>query len=50
MNGLGIKRGALIVFEGCDRAGKTTQCKKLVEKLNELGIKSQFMQFPGTIS
>ncbi|EEB15345.1 thymidylate kinase, putative [Pediculus humanus corporis] len=38
--------GALIVFEGCDRAGKTTQCKKLVEKLNELGIKSQFMQFP----
>lgn len=22
-------RGALIVLEGCDRAGKTTQCKKL---------------------
>lgn len=24
-------RGALIVLEGCDRAGKTTQCKKLGE-------------------
>lgn len=23
------KRGALIVVEGCDRAGKTTQCKRL---------------------
>lgn len=22
-------RGALIVLEGCDRAGKTTQCKQL---------------------
>lgn len=23
------QRGALIVLEGCDRAGKTTQCKKI---------------------
>lgn len=22
-----VNRGALIVLEGCDRAGKTTQCK-----------------------
>lgn len=22
-------RGALIVLEGCDRSGKTTQCKRL---------------------
>lgn len=22
-------RGALIVFEGCDRAGKTSQCRDL---------------------
>lgn len=22
-------RGALIVLEGCDRSGKTTQCKQL---------------------
>ena len=28
------ERGALIVFEGCDRAGKTTQCKKL-GKINQ---------------
>lgn len=25
----GIQRGALIVLEGCDRVGKTTQCKLL---------------------
>lgn len=24
-----MKRGALIVLEGCDRVGKTTQCKLL---------------------
>lgn len=29
LNGNSMKRGALIVLEGCDRAGKTTQCKKL---------------------
>lgn len=26
-----IQRGALIVLEGCDRVGKTTQCKLLGE-------------------
>lgn len=26
---MSIKRGAFIVLEGCDRSGKTTQCKKL---------------------
>jgi dTMP kinase len=41
-----IKRGALIVFEGCDRAGKTTQCKKLVERLVSQNIKAKFMNFP----
>ncbi|KAK6635336.1 hypothetical protein RUM44_000587 [Polyplax serrata] len=46
MKGSGIKRGALIVFEGCDKAGKTTQCRKLVDKLRELGVTAQFMQFP----
>ena len=44
-----VKRGALIVFEGCDRSGKTTQCKKLVDALNEDGHKAQFMRFPGKI-
>lgn len=26
---MAAKRGAFIVVEGCDRAGKTTQCKRL---------------------
>lgn len=43
---MSIKRGALIVFEGCDRAGKTTQCRKLVEKLREQDKQVKFMNFP----
>lgn len=39
-------RGALIVLEGCDRSGKTTQCKKLVSRLNTNGIKAQYLNFP----
>lgn len=34
----GIRRGAFIVFEGADRAGKSTQCKKLVEHLTGSGV------------
>jgi archaellum biogenesis ATPase FlaH len=41
-----IKRGSLIVFEGCDRAGKTTQCKRLVEKLQKKDMNVKFMNFP----
>jgi dTMP kinase len=41
-----VKRGALIVFEGCDRAGKTTQCKRLVERLLSQNIRAKFMNFP----
>lgn len=40
------KRGALIVIEGCDRTGKTTQAKKLVDHLNAQGQKAVFMRFP----
>lgn len=40
------QRGSLIVFEGCDHSGKTTQCKKLVCALNEAGIKTKAMRFP----
>lgn len=39
-------RGALLVVEGCDRAGKTTQCKKLVEALCALNHKACYINFP----
>lgn len=41
-----VKRGALIIFEGCDRAGKTTQAKLLVDRLKAENIKAKFMNFP----
>lgn len=43
---MSITRGALIVFEGCDRAGKTTQCKTLVKRLKAQQMKVKFMNFP----
>ncbi|KAG5851163.1 thymidylate kinase isoform X1 [Anguilla anguilla] len=39
-------RGALIVLEGVDKAGKTTQCKKLVNALIESGRPAEIMRFP----
>ena len=42
-----LKRGSLIVFEGCDRCGKTTQCKKLVDSLKKDGVKAELWRFPG---
>ena len=50
MNGVLPGRGALIVFEGCDRVGKSTQCDKLVKALREVGKKCHQMHFPGTMS
>ncbi|VVC26981.1 P-loop containing nucleoside triphosphate hydrolase,Thymidylate kinase, conserved site,Thymidylate [Cinara cedri] len=41
-----IMRGALIVLEGCDRSGKTTQSTKLVEALNKLNIPAKKISFP----
>jgi thymidylate kinase len=43
-----MSRGALIVFEGLDRAGKSTQCKMLAEALQNDGHKVRHMRFPGT--
>jgi len=41
------KRGSLIVFEGCDRSGKTTACKRLVEYFNaNQNHSAKFMRFP----
>ncbi|KAL4709910.1 hypothetical protein ACJJTC_003873 [Scirpophaga incertulas] len=39
-------RGALIIIEGLDRTGKSTQCKKLVENLNKKLIKAINTNFP----
>lgn len=41
-----VGRGALIVFEGCDHSGKTTQCKRLVELLKQTRIPVQQLRFP----
>ena len=42
-----MSRGALIVFEGCDRVGKSTQCKRLVESLTKAGVNNKVLKFPG---
>ncbi|KAF2651871.1 thymidylate kinase [Lophiostoma macrostomum CBS 122681] len=41
-----MPRGKLIVFEGLDRAGKSTQCQLLVDALQKAGRKVRFMRFP----
>ena len=44
------KRGTLIVFEGLDRSGKSTQCLRLVENLRNEGEKVEHMRFPKRIT
>ena len=39
-------RGRLIVIEGTDCSGKETQTKKLLEKLNDTGIKTYYFSYP----
>ncbi|ORY71526.1 thymidylate kinase-domain-containing protein [Pseudomassariella vexata] len=39
-------RGAFVVFEGMDRAGKTTQAKLLQQRCIEEGRNVKFMRFP----
>jgi len=41
-----LKRGTLIVFEGCDRSGKTTQVQRLVSRLTAEGTQAKMMRFP----
>lgn len=41
-----VKRGILVVLEGNDRAGKSTQAKKLVESLTSNGHPSKYVSFP----
>ncbi|RIB06998.1 thymidylate kinase-domain-containing protein [Gigaspora rosea] len=39
-------RGAFIVLEGCDRSGKSTQVKLLVNRLEQLGHNVMLWKFP----
>lgn len=38
--------GKIIAIEGIDGSGKNSQSKLLVQKLNKLGLKSDFLNFP----
>ncbi|KAI6654022.1 Thymidylate kinase [Oopsacas minuta] len=40
------QRGLLIVIEGLDKAGKSTQCKLLTKSLNAINIPSKYLHFP----
>lgn len=42
-------RGALIVIEGADRTGKSTQSKMLVDALLAEGKQAELVKFPGTL-
>ncbi|XP_067948424.1 thymidylate kinase-like [Watersipora subatra] len=41
-----MKRGALVVLEGVDRSGKSTQCKMLKDTLNNQGHSVELFRFP----
>lgn len=45
-----IRRGAFILLEGVDRSGKSTQCKQLVNYLNNCGVKAKLYGFPSTFA
>lgn len=42
-----MTRGLMIVVEGCDRSGKSTQCELLVHNLKSRNIDSELVKFPG---
>ena len=46
---MSIERGALLVLEGCDRAGKSTQVKMLLQALNDRLIPAEAISFPGNL-
>lgn len=42
-------RGQLIVLEGLDRSGKSTQVDRLLRKLHHEGKKARIQKFPGRL-
>jgi dTMP kinase len=42
-------RGLLIVLEGLDRSGKTTQAHLLLEYFKQLGLDARIQRFPGLL-
>lgn len=42
-------RGALIVIEGLDRAGKSTQCERLCKRLEQQGLPVRALKFPSRL-
>lgn len=43
------RRGALIVVEGLDRAGKSSQCEMLQSYLSAQGQLVKYIRFPGML-
>ncbi|XP_074860841.1 thymidylate kinase [Carettochelys insculpta] len=43
---MACRRGALVVLEGVDRTGKTTQSRRLVEALRAAGHRAELLRFP----
>lgn len=43
------QRGALIVVEGLDRAGKSSQCEALRDVLQKSGHTVKYIRFPGKL-
>lgn len=41
-----VSRGNFLVFEGCDRSGKTTQCLLAIEALKNKNVKAEYIKFP----
>jgi len=45
-----VSRGALVVLEGVDRAGKSTQAVRLVEALKSRSVATQLVRFPNRVT